>query len=133
MGNSNAFDYDVYTEWAPGFVSLLLYLFDFVNIDFVCCFREMLPSMCSVSLYSEGRRHTHTHTQPIRLESLNRHNVSKQCEAAVQRQRHLQYSTVRSGHRSSSLLHNHSLNTSKNKKKTGTENVNTTKKGNVIF
>lgn len=39
----------------------------------VCCFRKMLPSMCSV------RRHT----QPVRLESLNRHNVSKQYSVSV--------------------------------------------------
>lgn len=113
------------------YICLILLILTLFVVSEKCCH----PCVQSVCTLKAGD--THTHTQPIRLESLNRHNVSKQCEAAVQRQRHLQYSTVRSGHRSSSLLHNHSLNTSKNqkkkKKKTGTENVNTTKKGNVIF
>lgn len=36
----NAFDYNVNTEWAPGFVSLLLYLFDFVNMDSCLLFQR---------------------------------------------------------------------------------------------
>lgn len=97
MGNSNVFDFNVYTEWAPGFVSLLLYLFDFDNMDFVvsekCC-HPCVQSVCTLK------------TGDTRLIS---HNVSKRYEAAVQRQCHLMYRTVRSGHRLSLLLHNHSL------------------------
>lgn len=87
MGNSNAFDYNVYTEWQPGFVSLLLYLFDFVNMDlFVvsekCC-HPCVPSVCTLKT-ANGVWETH-----IQLV-----DVSKRCEAAVQRQCHLQYNTV---------------------------------------
>lgn len=57
-GNSNAFDYNVHTEWAPGFVSLLLYLFDFVNMDLFVVSETCCHPMCSVSLYPEdGERH----------------------------------------------------------------------------
>lgn len=60
MGNSNAFDYNVYTVWAPGFVSLLLYLLDFVYMDLFVVFGEMLPPMCFYSEDGDGDTHTHT-------------------------------------------------------------------------
>lgn len=71
MGNSNAFDSNVYTEWA-----LLLYLFDFVYMDLFVAIhvfgeRRFLERHCTVS------------------KQLKRHRY----EAAVQRQRHLQCST----------------------------------------
>lgn len=80
MGNSNAFDYNVYTEWAPGFVSLLLYLFDFVNMDlFVvsekCC-HPCVESVCTLKAAC-GRWETHAVNQ---TES---HNVSKQYGVSV--------------------------------------------------
>lgn len=70
MGNSNAFDYNVYTEWAPGFVSLLLYLFDFVDMDlFVvsekCC-HPCVQSGFTLKTVN-GDTHTHTDTEFIRL------------------------------------------------------------------
>lgn len=50
MGNSDAFDYNVYTEWAPGFVSLLLYLFGFIDIDLFVVSEEMFVIHQNTSL-----------------------------------------------------------------------------------
>lgn len=71
MGNSNAFDSNVYTEWA-----LLLYLFDFVYMDLFVAIhvfgeRRFLERHCTVSKQLKRNRY----------------------EAAVQRQCHLQCST----------------------------------------
>lgn len=88
----------------------------------VCCFRKMLPSMCSV------RRHT----QPVRLESLNRHNVSKQYSVSVSH-RMVQY--VLGIARLCCCTITQHLWRKKKKKilKKGTENVNTSKKGNIFI
>lgn len=84
----------------------------------------MLPfTVCVQSFYSEdgGEWHCGRHTVSQYV-CPHAHSVGRRFEAAVQCQCHLC-----SGHHLSLLLHNHS-NTSKNLK-TGTQNVNTTKKG----
>ena len=111
MGNSNAFDYNVYTVWAPGFVSLLLYLLDFVYMDLFVVFGEMLPPMCfTLKMVME----THTHTRGMKL----------------------QYITVLlSGHHSSFAVAQSLFTPLKEDKKyikTSTENVNTTKKKGML-
>lgn len=72
MENSNAFDSNVYTEWA-----LLLYLFGFVYMDL----------FVAIHVFSEW------HCWETHVQSLNSHKVSNRYEAAVQHQHHLQCST----------------------------------------
>lgn len=97
MGNSNAFDYNVYTEWAPRFVSLLLYLFGFVNMDlFVVSEKCCHPCVQSVCTLKWVNGTWETHIQLISVRKLQ-YGIS------------VRYSTVHSGHRLSLLLHNHSL------------------------
>lgn len=125
MGNSNAFDYNVYTEWAPGFVSLLLYMFNFVNMNlFVvsekCC-HPCVESVCTLKAACE-RWETHAVNQ---TES---HNVSKQYGVGVT------HSTVQYVLGIACLCCcTITLLTPLKIWKTRTENVNTTKKRECYF
>lgn len=112
-------------------VSLLLWLFDFCFYG-LCCFRENVATHVSGHFVL-----SRTHTQPLRRRCLSCHNVSRQREAAAERQSHLQLCTV---HFWASLVfavaQSHTLSLSLStplkkkkciwkKKKTSTENVNT--------
>lgn len=70
------------------FVSLLLWLFDFCFYG-LCCFRENVATHVSGHFVL-----LRTHTQPLRRRCLSCHNVSRQREAAAERQSHLQLCTV---------------------------------------
>lgn len=123
MGNSNAFTMYIMNGHLVLFHCYLICLIDFVNMDlFVdsekCCHLQYVFGLFTLKVVVNGI----VGDAPFLSVCLLMLSVSRRYEAAVQRQCHLC-----SGHHLSLLLHNHS-NTSKNLK-TGTQNVNTTKKG----
>lgn len=86
MENSNAFDSNVYTEWA-----LLFYLFGFVYMDL----------FVAIHVFSEWH-----FLGDIHVQSLNSHKV---VGMKLQYSISVTYSAVHFGYHSSLLLYNHSL------------------------